>query len=161
MSIEGYNGGFEVKNTALHCVGTSGRTLSSFHPSYSGSHWSPRPANKAYCMSKGYAHTDTQTLAGQGHWAGILWQKTGDMIQFKSDVPPIMPERQNRLKGVYISKVHDSWTILEINANLISMASNWVGLRETGRDRQWDESIHRLLWVRHTIDVDQSMSSMT
>lgn len=49
MSTVGYNGGFEVKNTGLCCVGISEMTLSSFHPSYSGSHWILQcPENNTY-----------------------------------------------------------------------------------------------------------------
>lgn len=48
MSTVGYNGGFEVKNTGLCCVGIGGTTLSSFHPSYSGSHWTQHPENNTY-----------------------------------------------------------------------------------------------------------------
>lgn len=64
----------------------------------------------------------------------------GNMIQFLLDIWPTMPQRQQGLKGVYISNVCWSRTLLEINSNLISMASNWVGLRETesetGTERQ-------------------------
>jgi len=133
MSTVGYNGGFEVKNTGLCCVGIGGMTLSNFHPSYSGLHWTLHPENNTYIDRQTIIHTLVHNYcqAKDIEMASYcIWRNT---IQFLSGIQPTMPGRQNRLKAVYISKVCGSRAILEINSNLISMASNWVGLRETGR----------------------------
>lgn len=142
MSTVGCNGGFEVKNTGPCCVGTGGTTPSSFHPSYSGSHWTPHPENNTCIDRQTVIHTRTpthtrshsgkQTLSSQGHWDGITLHTEKYNTIFIS-IQPTTPERENRLKGVYISKDCGGWVILEININQINMASKWVGLRETGR----------------------------
>lgn len=57
MSTVGYNGGSEVKNTGLCCVGIGGTTLSNFHPSYNGSHWMLHPENNTYIDRQTIIHT--------------------------------------------------------------------------------------------------------
>lgn len=61
MSIAGYNGGFEVKNTGLGCVGTGGTTLSNFHLFDSGSHWTLRPENNTCIDRQIIIHIQTYT----------------------------------------------------------------------------------------------------
>lgn len=128
-STEGCNGGSVVKNTGQWCVGTAGRTLSSFHPSYNGSHWTPQPENKTHVNSINTC-TDTSSPRTRERYSAANGRGY-DLILLR--YPAYNPWEAERIKRCIHFKVWRRWTILEINVNLISTTANWVGQRETER----------------------------
>lgn len=143
-STEGCSGGSGVKNTVLWCVDTDGRTLSSFHPSYNGWHWTLLPENSTHINSIN-RHT-----SGQGRWCGFLLRKGRGYDPILIRHPVHNPWEAEQIKTCMHFKVWRSRTILEITVYLISTVANWVGHKsdretETGIEGQVFFSLHKYI----------------